>query len=159
MLCNGILRDPALTQQADQARQQPRLRALRRHRQHRSARAVAILGYDGVRGAALSLMLLEHLGNKAQRPALRGRSWLAYFSGIVAREVAAVVAGVRNVEEAAVCAMFHGLGRMLAVFYLPEEAAEVRLRVEARGAGRIRRLRAEVLGVTYAELGIAVARY
>src|SRR5262249_39834810 len=81
----------------------------------------------------------------------------SYFSGIVAREVAGA-SGVRNVEEASVCAMFHGLGRMLAVFYLPEEAAEIRLRVHSRGQSETLAA-TDVLGVSYAELGMAVARY
>jgi hypothetical protein len=54
--------------------------------------------------------------------------------------------------------MFHSLGRMLAVFYLPEEAAEIRLRSQSRGQ-READAATEVLGITYAELGIAVARY
>jgi serine/threonine protein kinase len=156
VLCNGILRDPALTSKLIKLVNSPAY-ARCGGTVSTVSRAVSILGYDGVRGAALSLMLLEHLGNKAQAVALRGEIVAAYFSGIVARELAAAT-GVRNVEETALCAMFHGLGRMLAVFYLPEEAAEIRLRVESRSQAESAAA-TEVLGVTYAELGIAIARY
>ena len=156
VLCNGILRDPALTSKLIKLVNSPAY-ARCGGTVSTISRAVAILGYDGVRGAALSLMLLEHLGNKAQAVALRGEIVGSYFSGIVARELAAA-AGVRSIEEAAVCAMFHALGRMLAVFYLPEEAAEIRLRTQSRGEAESA-ASTEVLGVSYAELGIAVARY
>jgi serine/threonine protein kinase len=156
VLCNGILRDPALTSKLIKLVNSPAY-ARCGGTVSTISRAVAILGYDGVRGAALSLMLLEHLGNKAQAVALRAEIVASYFSGVVARELASA-AGVRNIEEAAVCAMFHGLGRMLAVFYLPEEAAEIRLRTQSRGENEAAAA-SEVLGITYAELGIAVARY
>jgi serine/threonine protein kinase len=156
VLCNGILRDPALTSKLIKLVNSPAY-ARCGGTVSTISRAVAILGYDGVRGAALSLMLLEHLGNKAQAAALRAEIVASYFSGVVARELASA-AGVRNVEEAAVCSMFHGLGRMLAVFYLPEEAGEIRLRVESRGETEAAAA-TEVLGITYAELGVAVARY
>jgi hypothetical protein len=54
------------------------------------SRAVQILGFDQVRNIAVSLMLFEHLQNKAQASALRDEFVKTLFSGVLARAVASV---------------------------------------------------------------------
>ena len=121
------------------------------------SRAVSILGFQKVRSAALSLMLFEHLQNKAQAADLKDLITANYFSGVLSRELGAKL-GIGSGEEGFICAMFHRLGRMLAVFYLHDESAEI---------GRIAKTRnidedlaaLEVIGLSYTDLGLGVAKH
>jgi serine/threonine protein kinase len=118
--------------------------------------AVLILGVDQVRNIAVSLMLVEHLQNKAQASALRDEFVKTLFSGVLARNVAPKAA-LRDPEEAFICALFHNLGRLLCLFYFPEEWTEIQRLVtverkdEAVAAER-------VLGASFEQLGLGTAK-
>lgn len=120
------------------------------------SRAVVVLGFDAVRNIALTLMLFEHLQSSTQTTQLRDEFMRALFNGLMAKELA-YKCGVRDAEEAFICAMFHNLGRLLALYYFPEESdaiaalAEKDACSEAAAASR-------VLGCTYEALGVAVAK-
>jgi eukaryotic-like serine/threonine-protein kinase len=119
------------------------------------SRAVVIMGFDNVRNVAITLLLFEHLQNKAQAAQLKDELIATYFSGLVARELTAK-AGVKDPEEAFICAMFHKLGRLLTAFYFHEEYQEIQKRCEA---GRDEeQAAAQVLGISFEELGLGVAR-
>jgi serine/threonine protein kinase len=120
------------------------------------SRAIAILGFDGVRNLAVSLMLFEHLHKKANAVALKDEVISAYFSGMLTRELAHR-AGVRDAEQAFICAMFHRLGKLLVIFYLHDEAEAIAGMVKARGWDEERAAK-EVLGIGYDELGIGVGQ-
>ena len=120
------------------------------------SRAVSILGFQKVRGAALSLMLFEHLQNKTQAADLKDLVTSSYFSGMLSRDLARRL-DLKNVEEGFICAMFHRLGKLLATFYLHEEASDVaRLAL----AENIQEDEAalEVLGISYTDLGMGIGR-
>ena len=120
------------------------------------SRAVSILGFQKVRNAALSLMLFEHLQNKAQAADLKDQVTSSYFSGVMSRELTPKL-GMGNLEEAFICSMFHRLGRLLAVFYLHDESCEVTRVAKARGITEDLAA-VEVLGMSYSDLGLGVAR-
>lgn len=120
------------------------------------SRAVMILGFGTVRSIATSLILMEHLQNKGQAALLREEFVRAIMSGILARDMAKK-GMVKDFEEAFICSMFHNLGRMLACYYFPDEAAEVGKRLAQQGGGEAA-ASAKVLGISYEELGIGVAR-
>lgn len=119
------------------------------------SRAVMILGFGAVRSIAASLLLMEHLQNPAQAALLREEFVRAIMSGILARDLAKK-ARAKDFEEAFICAMFHNLGRMLACYYFPDETAEIRKLLDQQ-AGEAA-ASARVLGISYEELGIGVAR-
>ena len=120
------------------------------------SRAVVILGFDAVRSIALSLILFDNLENKAHAQQLKEEFVKVLYAGMLAREMAGR-AQVKDVEEAFIGAMLHNLGRMLAMFYFPEETALIRQRVEAEGLSDAR-VSTEVLGVSFENLGIGIAR-
>ena len=120
------------------------------------SRAVMILGFGTVRSIATSLILMEHLQNKGQATQLREEFVRAIMSGILARDMAKK-GMVKDFEEAFICSMFHNLGRMLAYYYFPDETAEVRKHLAQHGGGEAA-ASARVLGLSYEELGIGVAR-
>ena len=120
------------------------------------SRAVVILGFDRVRGVAMTLMLMEHLQNKAQAAQLKDDVVAGYFSGLLARELV-VNANIRDAEEAFICTMFHDLGRMLARFYLVEESLQIERLIEHGGTDETR-ASLKVLGLSFEDLGVGVAR-
>jgi len=119
------------------------------------SRAVSILGFQKVRAAALSLMLFEHLQNKTQAADLKDQVSASYFSGVLSRELATTL-GLRNAEEAFICAMFHRLGKLLATFYLHEESADVARLARAENLDEDEAAE-QVLGLSYTALGLGVA--
>ncbi len=120
------------------------------------SRAVVILGFDAVRSIALSLILFDNLENKAHAQQLKEEFVKVLYAGMLAREMAGR-AQVKDVEEAFIGAMLHKLGHMLAMFYFPAETALIRQRVEAEGLGEAR-ISTEVLGISFENLGIGIAR-
>jgi HD-like signal output (HDOD) protein len=119
------------------------------------SRAVMVLGFDQIRSIALTLMMFEHLQNKAQAADLKDEVLSAYFTGVIARELGAR-AGIRDGEEAFICAMFRNLGRLLVAYYFHEEHREI-LRLAGRAMTADQAAR-QVLGISMDELGIGVAR-
>lgn len=155
-LCNAILKDVALTTKL------LKLVNTAYYKQHGGdirtvSRAIAILGLDNVRNIATSLLLFEHLQDRAQAGALREEVAACYFSGVIARELVATL-GVKHAEEAFICGMFHRLGRLLVVFYLREEHDAIGRLALARDWDEARAAR-EVLGLGYEDLGMGVARH
>ncbi len=120
------------------------------------SKAVVIMGVDRIRNAAITLMLFEHLQNKAHAARLKDDLVASYFSGILARQLAQKT-GVKSGEEAFICATFHNLGRLLTSFYFPEEGREIeKLTAQKRTSETQASL--QVLGVSYEALGIGVAK-
>jgi HD-like signal output (HDOD) protein len=155
VLCNSILKDIALTGRLLKIVNGSHLNQFGGSISTVS-RAIAILGYDAVRNVSMSLALFEHMHDRANAVALKDQIVGIYFSGLLAREFAGS-AGVQDAEQAFICAMFHRLGKLLATFYLHEEAQVVERHVQSRGWNEERASR-EVLGLSYEDLGIGVGR-
>lgn len=120
------------------------------------SRAVVILGFDAIRNVAITLMLFDHLQNKAQASQLKDDIVASYFSGIIAREMV-FRAGIKDAEEAFICAMFHNLGRLLVAFYFHEEMVEIDKLIQQKGLGELV-ASTKVLGLSYEDLAVGVAR-
>ncbi len=120
------------------------------------SRAVSLVGFNGIRNMALSLVLLEHMQDKAHASVLKEEFLRSLMAGSIASELCPVV---RENEEAFIGAMFHNLGRLLAEFYFPEEARTVRgLTSSTRQPVSEATASASVLGLSFEELGIGVAK-
>jgi serine/threonine protein kinase len=120
------------------------------------SRAVSLVGFNGIRNMALSLVLLEHMQNKAHANVLKEEFLRSLMAGAIASELSL---GTQAREEAFIGTMFQNLGRLLAEFYFAEEAATVRSLV-----GSQRRpvsegtASASVLGMSYEALALGVAK-
>ncbi len=113
------------------------------------SRAVALVGFAGIRNLALSLVLLEHMQDKAHAAQLVEEFLRALMAATLAGELAS---SAREREEVFIGAMFQNLGRLLTGYYFPEEAAQIRQQ-GAGGQGA-----SAVLGMSFDELGLGVAR-
>src|SRR3954466_3040568 len=119
------------------------------------SKAVMILGFDAVRNVAMALMMLEFSRGRPQEKALQDELVGAFFAGALSKPIAQKL-GVADIEEAVICTMFQSLGRLLVIFFLYEESRKVR---ELMTSGLAEEQAAEqVLGISFAELGIGVAR-
>ena len=121
---------------------------------HTITRAIMVLGFEQVRMSALGLMLLENLHNDNDAGQLAEALMRALYSAMLAKEAADRIPGLGG-EQAFICGLLHSVGKVLTVYYFPEEYADIRLAVEQR---RIPEAVAahEVLGLNYARLGQAV---
>jgi eukaryotic-like serine/threonine-protein kinase len=127
------------------------------------SRAAALIGFAGIRNLALSLILLERMENQAHAQLLREEFLRSLMAGSLARELCLVQ---RENEESFLAAMFQNLGRLLTEFYFPEEAQQVRriTRPERRAGDKPAppvneaMASAQVLGLSYEQLGLGVAK-
>jgi len=167
-LANEILRDVALTQKL--------LRLVNTAHYKRTgggvstvSRAIALMGFAGVRNLAMSLVLVEHMNDKGHAQQIKQEFMRALLAGTLAEELCpGVLARGDGLEEAFLGAMFQNLGRLLCEFYFPDEAEQVR-RLVHPSAGTARSTPRQpmpeagasvsVLGVSYEDLGVGVARH
>jgi eukaryotic-like serine/threonine-protein kinase len=121
------------------------------------SRAVAMVGFAGIRNMALSLLLLEHMQDKAHAALLQEEFLRALMAATLTAGLSP--AGIDR-EDAFLGALLQNLGRLLAEYYFPDEARQIRQRVDAAPAqGDAADAAARsVLGITLCELGLGVAR-
>jgi HD-like signal output (HDOD) protein len=120
------------------------------------SKAVLILGGEEVRNVAMTLMMLNCFGGRAQEKSLQEDLIGAFFAGVVAKALCQRL-GMPNSEEAVICSMFHSLGRLLVIFFLYEESRKVRALMESGVPEE--QAAAQVLGISYRELGVGVAQH
>lgn len=120
------------------------------------SKAVSIIGFESVRNIAMSLILMDFLQNKSQAQELKDDVISSFFSGIVAVQLSEGM-NAQDVEETMICAMFLNLGRMIAKFYFFEESEEITRMMEDKAVDEDHAAM-KVLGVTYNELGIGIAK-
>jgi HD-like signal output (HDOD) protein len=121
------------------------------------SRAVIVLGFDVLRNIATTVLLFEHLQDKGSAREMKEAFLRANFAGCLARD-ASLKFMAREAEEAYVCALFHSLGQLLAQFYFPEEVAEIRKVMLQRNCSE-EVAAARVLGLSFSDLGIGIARH
>ena len=121
------------------------------------SRAVIVIGFDALRNIALTVLLFEHLQDKGSARELKEAFLRANLAGTLARAASKQFVA-REAEEAYVCGLFHSLGQLLAQFYFPEEVAEIR-KVMLRRSFTEEVASTQVFGLSFAELGIGIARH
>ena len=120
------------------------------------SRAVSLVGFNGIRNMALGLVLLEHMQDKTHATVLKDEFVRCLMAGCIAGELCILA---REREDAFIAAMFQNLGRMLAEFYFPEEAREIRaLMHSSRAPITEAQAGIQVLGVDYETLAVGVAK-
>ncbi|MBH9577687.1 serine/threonine protein kinase [Inhella proteolytica] len=158
-LANEILKDVALTKKLLRLVNTAQFRHAGGGSISTVSRAVALVGFGGVRNLALSLVLLERMQDRAHAAQLKTEFLRSLMAGSLARELSGAS---REGEEMFLGALFQNLGRLLTEFYFAEEASQVRRLVrEAQGTQAPiseATASARVLGISYEELGIAVAK-
>ncbi|MGB4065459.1 MAG: HDOD domain-containing protein [Azonexus sp.] len=120
------------------------------------SRAVIVLGFEAVRNIAITVLLFDHLQNKANANQLKEDFLRANMAGVLAKDIGAT-AHMRDLEQSFICSLFHSLGRLLSQYYFPEDAEEIR-RVMAQKNCSEDIAAKQVLGISFEEIGIAIAK-
>jgi len=120
------------------------------------SRAVTLVGFNGIRNMALSLVLLEHMQDKGHAAQLKDE----FVRSLLAANIGSEMLGTaKEAEEAFIGAMFQNMGRLLTQFYFPEEAAQVRSLVQSQEPPLTEQAASlRVLGLSYEDLGIGIAK-
>jgi eukaryotic-like serine/threonine-protein kinase len=118
------------------------------------SQAVVFLGVEQIRMTANSLTFFGHL--KSDSSQLKDALTRSFFSGLIARHLAQR-AKLPRAEEAFICGMCQNLGENLVIYYFPDEYADISALKQEKNLGKMAASRG-VLGVSYAELGAAVAK-
>ncbi len=155
-LSNTILKDYALTNKILKLVNSAFYRQVGGGNISTVSRAVIVLGFDTIRNIAITVLLFEHLQDKANARELKESFLRANLAGLLARHTAAKVMP-REGEEAFICALFHGLGQLLAQYYFPEEVEQIRNLMQSKRLSEDT-ASAKVLGIPLEELGIGIAR-
>jgi eukaryotic-like serine/threonine-protein kinase len=163
-LADEILKDVALTQKLLRMVNTAQYRR-NGHGVSTVSRAVALVGLAGIRNLALSLVLVEHMKDKAHAQRLKEE----FLRSMLAAQLAhALSAGARDAEEAFLGAMFYNLGKLLTEYYFPDEAEAIRAQMRLTPAPADSRLHPDqladraaqmVLGLNFETLGMGVARH
>ncbi|MCB1979989.1 MAG: HDOD domain-containing protein [Burkholderiaceae bacterium] len=120
------------------------------------SRAVVLVGFNGIRNMALSLVLLEHMQDKSNAHLLKEEFLRALMAGSIAAELGPTL---KEGEEAFLGALFQNLGRMLSQFYFPEEADSIRKLLASPREPLTEELAAtRVLGIGFEALGLGIAK-
>ena len=119
-------------------------------------RAVVLLGYDNVRLAAISLVLFEHFKGKSSIEDLKDATIGSFWCGLLAKEIAKMQYMI-DPEEAFICSLLHQLGKLLAIYHMPDEYREIKYRVSELKESEVKAVK-QILGVSYMALGMAVAK-
>ena len=134
------------------------------------SRAVALVGQAGIRNLALSLVMVEHMKDKAHAQRLKEAFLRAVLAGQLAHQLCNQP---RDAEEAFLAAMFYNLGPLLTEYYFPEAAQTVRDQLArhvpadpAVAAGAephpdllADKIAEQVMGLGFGALGMGVARH
>ena len=120
------------------------------------SRAVTLVGFNGIRNMALSLVLLEHMQDKTHAAQLKEEFLRSLMAGAIGAELCP---GAKETEEAFIGSMFQNLGRLLVQFYFPEEAGQIRRLVQdTREPVSETVASVRVLGLSYEDLGVGIAK-
>lgn len=120
------------------------------------SRAVLVLGQETVGHLALGLRLLDSFkGINTDRERPKRALAEAMLSGLVARRLTEE-SGVRDGEEAVVCALLSRLGELICVFYAPDEWQRIEEKAAAEGLS-VDTAAVTVLGIGITELGQEIA--
>ncbi|MBV6341526.1 HDOD domain-containing protein [Candidatus Magnetobacterium casense] len=121
------------------------------------SRTIHILGFSHVRDVALSLVLFETIKDNSMSVALREAVLVSFLSGVIAKRMGSRL-GMRELEETFICSMFHSLGKLLLVFYLPDEHRKI---VELAKLKKVSEyeIAISVLNVAYDTIGITIAKH
>lgn len=119
--------------------------------------AAVVLGLDAIAHIALSIRFIDTLSTATPDSAVaREELAKAILAGEVTRNIVTKSTLV-NGEEAVVCALLHHLGRLLLVFYFPEEWSQIQ-KIARSGQASHNSAALEVIGVTIDEISQEIAR-
>ncbi|KJU85726.1 signal transduction protein [Candidatus Magnetobacterium bavaricum] len=121
------------------------------------SRTIQILGFSRVRDVALSLVLFETIKDNSLALDLRESVLISFLSGVISKKMGSKL-GVKNLEEVFICSMFHTLGKLLVVFYLPDEHKKIKELAKLNKISENETALA-ILNISYDTIGMTIAKH
>ncbi|KJU82176.1 signal transduction protein [Candidatus Magnetobacterium bavaricum] len=121
------------------------------------SRTIQILGFNHVRDVALSIVLFETIKDNSLALDLREAVLISFLSGVISKRMGSRL-GVRDLEEVFICSMYHTLGKLLVVFYLPDEHKKIKELAKLNKISE-NETAITILNVAYDTIGMAIARH
>lgn len=118
------------------------------------SQAVVFLGVEQIRMTANSLTFFGHM--KGDSAILKDSMTKSFLSGLISRHLV-MRAKLKGAEEAFICGMCQNLGENLVIYYFADDFEDINELMHTKELGKVAASRG-VLGVSYAELGAAVAQ-
>ncbi|MDB5755004.1 MAG: hypothetical protein JWR56_1432 [Massilia sp.] len=153
-MAQAVLADPVLTQKVLRLANSGMYSAFGQQ-VNTVTKAILVLGTDTIGHLALGLKLIEELSDASpDSSTAHVEMEKAVLAGMVAQQVA-LSAASRAAEEAVVCSMLQGLGRMMVAFYMQDAWLKLQ---EHGGAGFEDAAAQPVLGLSMEMIGRATAQ-
>jgi HD-like signal output (HDOD) protein len=121
------------------------------------SKAILLLGMEQVRTLALSTLLVSKLGNKRQANRIQFEFATLIYASTLARELASEQ-GLCDPEEAAICALFRSIGRLIVALYLYQPYEEA-LAFASRERISESQAAVRVLGLSFERVGVEILRH
>lgn len=119
--------------------------------------AVAVLGLDTITSIALNVRTIDTpAAAKTESSAVCAELEKAILASDIAKSIVSK-SNVANGEEAVVCTQLHHLGRLILVFYFPEEWSRIQ-QLSGGDHGRENSAALEIIGMTIDEISNDIAR-
>ena len=116
------------------------------------SKAIVLLGLEQVRALVLSTLAVDRLKNPDQASCVRAEIKQSAYAARLAREIA-IRRGTPDSEEAAVCALLRGQGRLMAAVYLYDSYEKSLIAARENGTS-LSAAAAPVLGMELDQLGV-----
>ncbi|WP_415896716.1 HDOD domain-containing protein [Neptuniibacter sp. QD72_48] len=120
------------------------------------SRAVVLLGFNQIKNISLTLKLIESFHDENPDLDVPGMMMRQFLSANMAKELALKSRKSVDPEEAYMASLLFGLGEIMVACTLPEQYRKM-LRLKERGEKKWPRIQAEVLGMSFSELGRELA--
>jgi HD-like signal output (HDOD) protein len=118
--------------------------------------AISLIGLNTVKNVTMSLAMLNSMSSGPQSGQLHAEIAAAYFCGALAAQITRVNGARYNAQEAQVCGLMQNLGRMMAIYYLYDEIEKSQILQAEENLSQDDAV-AQTIGVTFAEIGAAIA--
>ena len=120
--------------------------------------AISLIGLNTVRTVTLSLSTLDSMENQPQSAQLHAEIAAAFFCGALTAHITRQNGARYSVQEAQVCGLLQNLGRLMAIYYLYDEIEQSQALQADQNLSQDDAV-AQTLGVTFADIGAAIAHH
>ncbi|TXI16924.1 MAG: HDOD domain-containing protein [Nitrosomonas sp.] len=119
--------------------------------------AIAVLGLHAISNIVLNIHFIDTLSASASHSgSVRAELQQIVLTGEIARNIASK-SKIKNVEEAVVCAMMHHIGRLMLVFYFPDEWLKIQ-QIAKQDYSRESEASLKIIGLTIDEISQEMAK-
>lgn len=123
----------------------------------RVSQAISLLGVSRLRSLIIGMSLAGSRRGGPGCPAVAAALADFFVAGVISRNIGRML-GLKTAEELFICGMFSRLGQLLTLYYLKDEHEAIQRHVADQGSDALAASHA-VLGLSYDQLGIAVAQH